>query len=194
MGSYGIDVSNNNGRISLTALKPSFVFAKCTEETKFTDPDYGYYAAEAEAADAQFGAYHFGHPELMDSRAEAEHFMATARPRSFLSMWYDYEIYGTSAESDAEEIGLFIETCKVIEPKVKIGLYANLDGYSRITPHLGEVPADAIWLAYWSGPPAVIAGHPAARWNVHQYAIDDGISRDYSNWSAEQMRAFWAWE
>lgn len=195
MGSYGIDVSNNNGRINLQkeGIRPAFVFAKASEGTTFTDPDYGYYASQAEDNDAQFGAYHFLHPEQMNARAEAEHFMIAARPRSFLSLWVDYEVYSASAQSDAEEIGFFIETCKALESRVKVGIYANLTGLDRIAPYIREIAYDALWVAAWSRPPVTIHGPVPLPWQFHQYAIDDGISRDYSPWSAQQIRDHWAW-
>lgn len=196
MGIYGIDVSNNNGRIDIhkSGLRPSFIFAKATEGTTFTDPDYDYYAVQAEDNDAQFGAYHFGHPENFDSRAEAEHFMTTCRPRSFLSMWYDYETYSADARADAEEIGYFITTAKLLVPRARIGIYANLHGLGRIGPHLHEIPFDALWVAAWSSPPAVISAKIPVAWQVHQYAVDHGIDRDYSSWSAQQLRDHWAWD
>lgn len=194
MGCNGIDVSNNNGRLSLaggfTGL--DFVIAKATEGFSFTDLDYAFYQSETLGLGKLFGAYHFGHPELLDGRREAEHFMSVARPRSALSLWYDYEVYGASGAADAEVISTFIETVKLSHPHAKVGVYFNLTGAERILP-LNEVPADAWWLAEYNNqletPDAPLAKYGKA-WSIHQYEVFGGIDRDYSRWTRDEMRQF----
>jgi GH25 family lysozyme M1 (1,4-beta-N-acetylmuramidase) len=192
-GSYGIDLSNNNGKLDIhkSGLKPSFIYAKCTEGTGYVDPLYDYYAQQAEDNDAQFGAYHFFHAEKLDARAEAENFVTRARPRSMLSCWLDYETYGASGQADAEEIGLFISYAKVLVPKIRIGLYVNGYALGRISPYLKEIPFNGIWFAS-------LGGHIAPQtkpieWGVNQYAIDNGVSHDYSTATAQGMRDYWTW-
>jgi GH25 family lysozyme M1 (1,4-beta-N-acetylmuramidase) len=193
MGCYGIDLSNNNGKVDITkiGLAPSFVFAKASEGTTFRDPLYGYKSQQAEAHDAQFGAYHFFHAEQLQARREAENFVAAARPRSMLSCWLDYETYGASGKADAEAIGLFISYAKVMCPPIRIGLYCNGTGLARIQPYLEEIPFNGLWFASLGG--EVTSQLKPTEWQVNQYAIDNGIDHNYSTWTAAEMRDYWAW-
>jgi GH25 family lysozyme M1 (1,4-beta-N-acetylmuramidase) len=188
---YGIDLSNNNGKLASVG-SAQFVFAKCTQSTNFADPLYGHNAQLAHEARAQFGAYHYFIAGSGNARSQAEYFMRNARPRSFLSMWVDYEVYGIHGGYDATELGLFISTIKLAYPKQKVGIYANTTGLQRIQPYLAEIPYDAIWYAN----PSLPAGEQPSglpTWQVHQYGVRGGVDQDYSFWSESQMQAFFAW-
>jgi GH25 family lysozyme M1 (1,4-beta-N-acetylmuramidase) len=193
MSSNGIDVSNNNGLLTLTRgfSGLDFVVAKATEGLNFIDRDFGWYEQQAKAANALFGAYHFGHPELRQGRAEADHFMTFSQPQSARSLWYDYEVYGDSPEADAEEISIFTDRVKGRYPHARVGVYFNLTGARRLLPL--DFDADALWLAYPQGQ-LETPDHPLApwgkAWQIHQYATVGGVDRNYSRWTRDEMRAF----
>lgn len=205
MNANGIDVSNNNGRVSLATgfSGLDFVIAKASEGANFSDPDYEFYRMQAAQRHALFGAYHFGHPSMKDGTREAECFARNASPRSGMSLWYDYEMpeggWTTEPATDAETIAVFIEHLKTRFRGAKVGLYSNLDGFGRVlpefrAPHLKVY--DALWLAYPNNqtetPEAPLAKFGAA-WNVHQYETFGGIDRDYSRWTKAQMAAAFTW-
>lgn len=140
----------------------------------------------------QFGAYHFFHAENLSARAEADHFMTIAKPRSLLSLWLDYESYGASGVSDAEEIGFFIDEVKVHFPLAKVGIYCNTVGYDRISPFLSEIPFNGLWYADPSSP-ATEQGVNGVDWQIHQYATIDGIDQDYWAWDIPKIVDYYTW-
>ena len=80
----GIDVSHYQGSINWTSVYGDGVrwaYAKATEGTGYTDPDFSTYAGNAKAAGLQFGAYDFVHPESGCPSAEVNHFWAVAGGR-----------------------------------------------------------------------------------------------------------------
>ena len=192
--SYGIDTSNNNGGVDITRLSPlpGFVLAKASEGTNFEDQDYGHYAAMAEDIGAHFGAYHFFHAEKLNARAQAEFFCKCANPRSMLSLWLDYEIYGVNGATDAQEIGFFISYVKVLFPLAKVGIYCNETGYTRIVPYLSEIPFNGLWYANPSIPAAQQG--PDIFWQIHQFGTANNVDQDYSTWTTSQMQAYWKWQ
>jgi len=113
MGTNGVDVSQYQYGTDLTHMSGlDFVIAKASEGHTIQDRSYGMWAQQAQAANAQFGAYHFFHAEALRTRAEADFFCSIARPRSGLSLWVDYETYGVSGQHDAEMLGYFIREVK----------------------------------------------------------------------------------
>jgi lysozyme len=76
----GIDVSHNNGPIDWSQIANAqtnltFAFAKATEGTGFTDPQFSANWSGIAAAGLLRGAYHFFHPEL-DPTLQAQNFLA----------------------------------------------------------------------------------------------------------------------
>jgi GH25 family lysozyme M1 (1,4-beta-N-acetylmuramidase) len=198
MGTNGIDVSNNNGLIDLnkgfTGL--DFVIAKVSESTNFVDQTFTHYRQEAAQNGALFGAYHFLHAENVNGEEEALFFLRHFTPVSGVSVWVDYETFGTSADVDTEVVKLFTETIKARFPKQKIGLYSNLSGMNRVVPHGIVQAVDAFWLAFPNNqietPTGPMPG--GLSWNIHQYEQFHGVDRDYSRWSKQQMLDFFTWK
>lgn len=191
-GLNGVDVSSNNPPGVING-KPGFIIAKATEGTTFTDPLYNNYAAYAFNNGIQFGAYHFFHAENLSARAEADHFMTIAKPRSLLSLWLDYETYGLSGSADAEEIGFFIDEVKVHFPQAKVGIYCNTVGYNRISPFLAEIPFNGLWYANPSTG-MTEQGTNGIDWQIHQYATVNGIDQDYWAWDLSKIVQYYTWE
>ena len=99
MGINGVDLSSNNSAAILSP-PPAFNIAKATEGTTFTDPQYANYADYAFMRGMQFGAYHFFHAENLSARAEADHFMTIAKPRSLLCLLYTSDAADDSLRVD----------------------------------------------------------------------------------------------
>lgn len=91
----GIDVSEYQGtldspptNVNWTSVKNSgsvsYAWAKATEGTTFTDPDYTYNASHAKSAGVPIGAYHFArpdsHPGLSGADSEAAAYWSVAGP------------------------------------------------------------------------------------------------------------------
>ena len=193
MSTNGIDLSNFQAGTSLHGMTGlDFVIAKATEGTTFKDKSYPIFASEAEAAGAQFGAYHFFHAENMNARAQADTFCAYARPRSELSLWVDYETYGKDGQTDAEELALFISEIKLnVGQQQKVGIYCNGTGLARIFPYRAEIPFNGLWYATLDG--HVDAQTAKMPWQINQYEVFQGIDRNTSIWTPAQWKSFWAW-
>jgi lysozyme len=102
---FGIDVSHYQGSINWSSVHscgPQYAFAKATEGTTYTDPNFSTYMANGKAAGMQMGAYHFAHPASNCANAEADHFWAvaggkiTADGKSLFPM-VDFESFGGHA-------------------------------------------------------------------------------------------------
>ena len=80
----GIDVSSFQGSgVNWTSVKGAgitFGWAKATEGTGTTDPDFTINASHAKSAGVYIGAYHFAHPNAASPTAEAAHFWSVAGP------------------------------------------------------------------------------------------------------------------
>jgi lysozyme len=101
----GIDVSHYQGSInwaSVHSCGPKYAFAKATEGTTYTDPNFSGYMNNGKANGMQMGAYHFAHPASNCANAEADHFWSvaggkiTADGKSLYPM-VDFESFGGSA-------------------------------------------------------------------------------------------------
>lgn len=197
MGSNGIDLSNQNGRVDLSHgfSGLDFVIAKCTEGTTFVDTSFFNYESQAKTLGVEFGAYHFLHAENLDGESEALFFLSHFKPESGIGIWIDYETYGLEAAVDVEVVSLFAETIKARFPRQKVGLYANLTGMRKVVPLGVDMATDAFWLAYPNGQVETPdAPMPNGRsWSVHQYETFAGIDRDFSRWGSGQMRQFFTW-
>lgn len=192
-GVNGIDVSNVNGAIiSLAKLNPGFVIAKASEGTTFVDDTYNNYRTQAADLKCHFGAYHFFHAENLKARQEARLFCAVAQPASGMSLWLDYETYGASGQADAEEMGYFIAEVKDSFPQAKVGFYCNTVGLGRILPYLPEIGFNGFWYANPSIP--VNTQDPNLAWQIHQYAVLNGIDQNFWSWPISQIDAFYTWQ
>ena len=208
-GSNGIDVSNNNGAITLTQgfSGLDFVIAKATQGVGFIDRTLQWYRNQARAAGALYGAYHFGETGLSAGGSEAVHFLAALAlidgPLSGWSLWYDYEApesgWDTTPDNDAGVILDFIAHIKHAHPGAKVGIYSNLDGFGRILPVMnarGLLTYDALWLAEPNNqletPDAPLARYGAS-WTIHQYETFHGTDRDYCRLSQDDLLKLFTW-
>jgi GH25 family lysozyme M1 (1,4-beta-N-acetylmuramidase) len=198
MTASGIDVSNHNGKLNLTQGLQGlgFVIAKATEGTNFVDSTYNYYQQNTKALNLHFGAYHFLHAENLSGESEALWFLRHANLSSGMSVWIDYETYGLNGGVDTEVISLFAETVKLYSNVKRVGLYANLTGFSRVGPRGIDQACDFFWLADYNNqvetPTAPLAPYGLA-WTLHQYEVFNNIDRDYSRVDAAQLTQLFTW-
>src|SRR3954447_22015726 len=88
----GVDVSNWNGSIDWLQVADdgnTFVFAKATESTTFTDATYPINRAGAQGVGLRLGAYHFARPAgtsdtaaIAGAIAQADYFVGVAQPKA----------------------------------------------------------------------------------------------------------------
>ncbi|HSY77003.1 MAG TPA: GH25 family lysozyme, partial [Bacteroidia bacterium] len=78
----GIDVSQYQGTITWSSVKVTsakeFAWAKATEGTTITDPDFATNETNGKTAGVVMGAYHFADPENSTATAEANYFLSVA--------------------------------------------------------------------------------------------------------------------
>lgn len=83
----GADISHHQPTYTLQDLKAAkaaglrFLYHKATEGETVRDDEYAARRALAAQAGIPFGAYHFAHPERGDAIAEADAFLAHAKPK-----------------------------------------------------------------------------------------------------------------
>lgn len=197
MTANGIDVSNNNGLLHLSSFSGlDFVIAKATQGTGFADPTFSFYEGAAANAGVDFGAYHFLHAEKLSGQSEALWFLRHVTPVSGRGIWIDYETYGSSGSVDIEVISLFAMTVKAHFPKQKIGLYANKQGFAKVGHLSPSLAIDAYWLAEYNNeletPDSPLSQYGLS-WNIHQYEVFQGVDRNFSRWSRQEMTDFFTW-
>lgn len=96
MSVKGIDISNNNGTVDISALKSagySFLIAKATEETSFTDSYYISNIQTAKKIGMLTGAYHFARfTDIASATEEASHFKSIVLQKlpDFLALDIEY--------------------------------------------------------------------------------------------------------
>jgi lysozyme len=81
--SKGCDISSFQGAVDFDVLRGevSFVIAKATEGTGYTDPTFDRNWSEAKRVGLGRGAYHFARPDLRTTaQAEAEYFLTNVGP------------------------------------------------------------------------------------------------------------------
>jgi len=175
----GVDVSNNNGLISLKGLNVDFAIAKASEGTGFVDGDFSTFWSMMKEDKMLRGAYHF--LDTSDPIAQAHVFVNKVK------------LHGLEADdilcADVEHEGLtsslvrkFVnEVARLTEKNVFI--YCNYDFLHRgIVGGLYDRP---FWIANPGGPegnpPDV---HPFRIWTIQQYDWK-GVDKDIFNGTRE---------
>jgi GH25 family lysozyme M1 (1,4-beta-N-acetylmuramidase) len=91
----GVDVSSHQTSTELASWLPrsSFVIVKASEGRTYVDKSHDVHVAAARKAGKLVGHYHFARPDNNGPTAEAEHFVATAKPRPGDVLVLDFEPY-----------------------------------------------------------------------------------------------------
>ena len=86
---YGIDISNHQRNIDLTAGKYDFAIIKATEGIGFTDRSFEKFAVQLTELNKLLGCYHFARPDLHgtihDMEKEADWFISVVRNAGLLN-------------------------------------------------------------------------------------------------------------
>ncbi len=185
----GIDVSNWQRQIDWLAVAgtgQSFVFAKATEGTTFTDVTFAINRSGAKVAGLRFGAYHFARPSgtsdaaaIASAIAQADHFLEVAEPRRFeLLPVLDLENTGNLSVA---RLSLWTQAWLshvVTRTKVKPIVYVSPSFWKE---RVGDSPVVAaaghrLWIAHWTKASLPIL--PGASWG--------GLGWSFWQWSSCQ--------
>ena len=188
----GIDVSSFQGAFDWQAEKGriSFAFAKATEGSTITDPEFARNWQQMKAIGLVRGAYHFGHPKN-GAAADAAAFLSAVRaqglePGDLLAL--DLETTDGLGPAQVAEYGR--NWCSKVEAATgrKPIVYTFID-FARAgnCAGLGGYP---LWIADPSAP----AGHPTVpgpwtTWAFHQYATTT-VDRDVFNGDTAALKKF----
>jgi GH25 family lysozyme M1 (1,4-beta-N-acetylmuramidase) len=170
----GIDVSSYQGSgINWGSVRGggiSFAWAKATEGTTFTDPDFGINQNNGKNAGVLMGAYHFARPNQDNPGSEAAHFWNVAHGfvladgRTIMPM-LDMEIFsgviGASSYSDwaNQWCNIIVGDANGQGVKVRPSIYTSSCSACNFN---GSVSGWIPWLANYNGQSA-FTGNP---WNV----------------------------
>ncbi len=152
----GLDLSGYQ-HVTPSLVGMSFVWAKATEGTSYTDPLYATHSAAAKSAGIVHGAYHFGHSGV-DPVAQAKHLIANAPAAQLYALVSEGAPRLSPAEASA-----FIAAVKRLRPSVKVGLYESLSGYER------DLDQDFNWVAAWG------STAPSIPWTFWQYTSSGAV-------------------
>lgn len=171
-----IDLSNNNGNISLTSLKAAGVrgvIAKATEGVTFNDAMFNSLRTRASALGLYFGAYHFAQPGHNAAVDEARHFCQVVKTvdSKDIKPSLDFETPSKLTPEQQEE---WIRAFNA-EVKKRLGLYPMFYSYPAFIKGIAleKTVGNGLWLADYGpddGKPHTAA--PPAPWKkiaLHQY-------------------------
>ena len=168
-----VDLSHHNGDVDLVAAKRDGILGvihKASQGLAYADPAYGTNRAQAQAAGLLWGAYHFGTGG--DGVAQAEHFLAVARPgpRDLIALDLEANLDGPSMTlAQARAFAKHVRGATGRWP----GLYSGHYVKELLGVEVDPVLANCwFWLAQY-GPRAVVP--PTWRtWTLWQYT-DGGL-------------------
>ena len=188
----GVDVSNWQHQIDWLAVAgtgQSFVFAKATEGTTFTDVTFALNRSGATGVGLRFGAYHFARPSgtsdaavVGSAIAQADHFLSVAVPRrSELLPVLDLESTGSLSVA---RLSLWVQTWLeqvVARTGIKPMVYVSPSFWKE---RVGDSPVVAaaghrLWIAHWTKDALPIL--PGASWG--------GLGWSFWQWSSCQRVA-----
>lgn len=188
----GIDVSSFQGAFDWAAEKGSisFAFAKATEGSTITDPEFARNWQQMKAIGIVRGAYHFAHPRngaASDSRA----FLAVVRAQGL---------------SSGDLLALDLETTDGLAP-AQVAAYAR-NWCADVKAATGRTPIIYTFISFaregncaglgghplWIADPSSPAGHPVVpgpwtTWTFHQYATTL-VDRDEFNGDTAALKKF----
>ncbi len=188
----GFDIANVNGPGALARTSSgAFVILKASEGSGFHDGYHDGWAAQVRASGKLLGHYHYAHV-TNSPVAEADWFVACAKPQHGETMVLDFEPYGQPV-SDASFPGwacAFLARVNQLTG-ARCWLYLNDDMAGRMTSHattaqLQQLRAAPLWKARYSSSPGSSYGWPSmAAWQWGGTGIDsDVFYGDLAAWRA----------
>lgn len=135
----GLDLNHYNGAVNLSTLKSrhglSFVGAKCTEGTGYTDTEYAHNRSQAAALGLPLIAYHFARPEASSALTQARRLVDTAGHVQGLCL--DLEASQLSQSATNAWMREFGDDLRALAPDVTTFVY--LGGYAANGSGQGSV-------------------------------------------------------
>lgn len=176
---YGIDISNHQRNIDLTAGKYDFAIIKATEGVNFTDPSFKKFAVQLTELNKLVGCYHFARPDLhgttSEMEKEADWFISVVRNAGLLNkaiLVLDWEINPMDREDLLNAFILRVENQTGITPFIYGSKY-RLNSWKNWWA-ISHCP---IWMALWpsiSRPstgidPSFTKPDKTVNWTIWQY-------------------------
>ena len=186
---YGIDISNHQKNIDLTAAKYDFAIIKATEGVSFKDLSFDKFAVQLTRLNKLVGCYHFARPDLHGTTSsmekEADWFVSVVRNAGLLNkaiLVIDWETEPMDREDLLNAFILRVENRTGITPfiyasKSKLKFWKNWWAISHCP----------IWMAVWpsiSRPPVGVdpgftKPDKTVNWTIWQYT-SSGIYPNYN--------------
>ena len=177
---FGRDVSNNNSQaVVLSAINDpgvSFVIFKATEGTGFVDGDHDAWVAAARSQHKLVGHYHFAQPAASSGAAQADFFLAHAKPEPGDVVALDLETSGITPATTAGFAADFLGAVKAATG-ASPWLYVN-GTYRYLTGGYTALRTYPLWFA---APGQVAGSVTPAPWPVltaHQYGTVGALDAD----------------
>ncbi len=188
----GIDVSSYQGAFDWVAEKGSisFAFAKATEGSTLTDPEFARNWQQMKAIGIVRGAYHFGHPKD-GAASDARAFLAVVRAHGL---------------DRGDLLALDLETTDGLTP-AQVAAYAR-NWCADVAAATGRKPIVYTFISFaqqgncaglgghplWIADPSSPAGHPRVpepwtTWTFHQYATTT-LDRDVFHGGTAALKRF----
>jgi GH25 family lysozyme M1 (1,4-beta-N-acetylmuramidase) len=188
----GIDVSSYQGAFDWLAEKGSisFGFAKATEGSTITDPEFSWNWQQIKALGIVRGAYHFGHPRN-GAANDARAFLAVVRAQGL---------------GHSDLLALDLETTDGLAP-AQVAAYAR-NWCAEVRAATGRIPIVYTFISFaregncaglgghplWIADPSSPAGYPTVpapwtTWAFHQYATTL-VDRDVFNGDTAALKKF----
>lgn len=202
---YGIDISNWQKNINLTAGKYDFAIIKATEGVGFTDPSFEKFAVQLTGLNKLVGCYHFARPDLHGTTSgmekEADWFISVVRNAGLLNkaiLVLDWETEPMDREDLLNAFILRVENQTGITPFI-YGSKSKLNSWKNWWA-ISHCP---IWMAVWpsiSRPsvgvdPGFTKPNKTVNWSIWQYTstgtypnYNGNIDLDYCELTAEEWK------
>jgi len=176
---YGIDISNHQRNIDLTAGKYDFAIIKATEGVSFKDLSFEKFAVQLTGLNKLVGCYHFARPDLhgttSEMKKEADWFISVVRKAGLLNkaiLVLDWETEPMDREDLLNAFILRVENQTGIIPFIYSSKY-KLNSWKNWWA-INHCP---IWMALWpsiSRPssgidPSFTKPNKTVNWTIWQY-------------------------
>lgn len=173
MSLNGIDISNWQAYIDLTAVPADFVIAKATQGTGYVSPDCARQVEQARATGKRFGVYHY--VSGGNAVAEANHFVDSCinwvSAGLFCIDWESQENSAWGDEGYLEQVVAQVKARTGIPPLI----YSSAAYYAQVAAVANRQNC-GLWIAQYAN--NVPTGYQDTPWNEGAYAC---VIRQYSS-------------
>lgn len=173
MSLNGIDISNWQAYIDLTAVPADFVIAKATQGTRYVSPDCARQVEQARATGKRFGVYHY--VSGGNAVAEANHFVDSCinwvNAGLFCIDWESQENSAWGDEGYLEQVVAQVKARTGIPPLI----YSSAAYYAQVAAVANRQNC-GLWIAQYAN--NTPTGYQDTPWNEGAYAC---VIRQYSS-------------